>query len=58
MELHDEPQLRLQVAAVLLCRNVAQQVLVAHAGRQEDVPLVLPRLLVLHAETEVQKDNG
>lgn len=47
MKLGDEPQLRLQVSSVLLSRNVAQEVLMPHPRGNEDVPLVLPRLLIL-----------
>lgn len=43
----DEPQLRLQAGASLLSGNELQQVLVLHARRAEDLPLTLPRLLVL-----------
>lgn len=43
----DEPQFHLEVGASLLSGNELQQVLVFHAGRAEDLPLTLPRLLVL-----------
>lgn len=48
MKLGDEPQLRLQVAPVLLCSDVTQEVFMSHPRSQENVPLVLPRLLILH----------
>lgn len=47
VKLCDEPQLRLQVSSVLLSRNVTQEILVPHPRCNENVPLVLPRLLVL-----------
>lgn len=47
VEGRDEPQLHLEVGASLLSGNELQQVLVLHAGRAEDFPLTLPRLLVL-----------
>lgn len=48
MKLCDEPQLRLQVGSVLLGSDVTQKVFVSHPGCHEYIPLVLPRLLVLH----------
>ena len=47
VEGRDEPQLRLQAGASLLSGNELQQVLMLHARRAEDLPLTLPRLLVL-----------
>lgn len=47
VEGRDEPQLHLQVGATLLGSDELQQVLVLHARRAEDLPLTLPRLLVL-----------
>ena len=47
VEGRDEPQLRLQAGAALLGGNKLQQVLMLHARRAEDLPLTLPRLLVL-----------
>lgn len=47
VEGRDEPQLHLEVGASFLGSNELQQVLVLHAGRAEDLPLTLPRLLVL-----------
>ena len=52
MELGDEPQLRLQVAAAPLCGDVPQEVLVSHAGREEHVSLVLPRLFILRERSQ------
>lgn len=55
MKLGDEPQLRLQVGSVFLGGDVTQEVLVSHPGCEEYIPLVLPRLLILHrAESCVQ----
>lgn len=48
MKLCDEPQLCLQVGSVLLCSDVAQEVFMSHPGCHEYIPLVLPRLLILH----------
>lgn len=48
MKLCDEPQLRLQVGSMLLCGDVTQEVFVSHPRCHEYVPLVLPRLLILH----------
>lgn len=47
VKLGDEPQLRLQVSSVLLSRDVTQEILMPHPRRDENVPLVLPRLLIL-----------
>lgn len=47
MEGRDEPELHLKVGASLLSSNELQQVLMLHARRAEDLPLTLPRLLVL-----------
>lgn len=58
MKLCDEPQLRLQVAAVLLWSDVTQEVFVTHPRSQEYVPLVMPRLLVLYEHTRIRKGSG
>lgn len=47
MKLGDEPQLCLQVSSVLLSRNVTQEILMPHPRCDENVPFVLPRLLIL-----------
>lgn len=55
VKLSDEPQLRLQVGSVFLGGDVTQEVFVPHPRRQKNIPLVLPRLLILHtAESRVQ----
>lgn len=54
MKLGDEPQLSLQVGAVLLCSDVTQEVLMSHPRSQEYVPFILPRLLVLHQHTQTR----
>lgn len=51
MKLCDEPQLRLQVGAVLLCSDVTQEVFMTHPRSQEYIPLIYPWLLVLHEHT-------
>lgn len=48
VKLCDEPQLCLQVGSVLLCGDVTQKVFMSHPGCHEYIPLVLPRLLILH----------
>lgn len=50
MKLCDEPQLCLQVSSVLLSRNVTQEIFMPHPWCYEDVPFVLPRLLILFKE--------
>lgn len=47
MKLGDEPQLCLQVSSVLLSRNVTQEIFMPHPRGNENVPLVLPWLLIL-----------
>lgn len=42
MKLCDEPQLRLQVGAVLLCSDVTQEVFMTHPRSQEYIPLIYP----------------
>lgn len=48
MKFCNEPQLCLQVGSVFLRSDVAQEVFMSHPRRHEYVPLILPRLLVLH----------
>lgn len=47
MELSDEPQFSLHVISSFLCSDESQDVLMSHPRGDEDVGLVLPRLLVL-----------
>lgn len=55
VKLGDEPQLCLQVGAMFLGSDVTQEVFVPHPRCQKYIPLVLPRLLILHrVESRVQ----
>ena len=47
MKFGDEPELDLHVGPTLLCRDEAQEVVMLHPVHTEDVPLILPRQLIL-----------
>lgn len=57
MESCDQPQFTLQAGASLLCCNKLQKILMLHARGVENLPLALPRLLILAQERQ-KEDNA